>query len=39
MFRNSSKFMIIPLHSLMPTASQKEVGVVEGVACIIIIML
>lgn len=31
MFRNSSKYIIIPLHSLMPTASQKQVGVVRGV--------
>ena len=28
MFRHSSKFVIIPLHSLMPTANQKQVGVV-----------
>ena len=35
MFRNSSKFLIIPLHSMMPTTSQKEVGVVMGVAYII----
>ena len=27
MFKHSSKFVIIPLHSLMPTAYQKQVGV------------
>lgn len=26
MFRNSSRFVIIPLHSLMPTTSQKQVS-------------
>ena len=28
MFRKSSRYLIIPLHSLMPTSSQKQVGVV-----------
>ena len=33
MFRSPSHYLIIPLHSLMPTAFQKQVGVVTTPTC------